>query len=115
MYRNSPLIRPPLLKWKKNFVRGVASLKADNLVVFYPGLIRGGGLWWEELYKRGGLWWEELYKRGTTGKDKTYNAFFINNYKYPFSHVKNEKSKKHNYNNSLIFMMNFILVVFVCI
>jgi hypothetical protein len=80
VYRSSPLIRPPLLKWKKNLVRGVASLKADNLVVFYLGLIRGCG-----------LWWEGLYKSGTTVNDKTYNAFFINNYKYPFSHVKNEK------------------------
>jgi hypothetical protein len=65
---------------EKNLVRGVASLKADNLVVFYLGLIRGCG-----------LWWEGLYNSGTTVNDKTYNAFFINNYKYPFSHVKNEK------------------------
>jgi hypothetical protein len=41
-----PVVRSSLLQLKSGFVREVASLEGDNLVVFHYHSAQGG-LWWE--------------------------------------------------------------------
>ena len=57
----NPLKRPSLLQWKSGFIRGMTSLKGDNLVIFY--YLSATEIW---LDNRGGLWWQLPYKRENT-------------------------------------------------
>ena len=54
-----PLIRPPILEWKSNLIRGVTSLEGNSIVIC--NYLSASEIWPD---KRGGLWWEWSYKKG---------------------------------------------------